>query len=219
MRASDRAYEVLRDEILDGTLRPGTVLGEVEQASRLGVSRTPVRQALGRLVADGLVDAQSPRVLVVTAVTAERIEGLYELRQALEAQAASSAARRRDVAPFLALRQRLIDAPALLDLGDEGVDRYFEIIRDLDDAIDAAGANPYLQAALRSARLHSARIRRLAAHDHVRLRAAADEHLLIVEAIVAGDAALAAHATHVHLHRSLRNALATVEGDASRATA
>ncbi|KAB1655631.1 GntR family transcriptional regulator [Pseudoclavibacter chungangensis] len=209
MRASDRVYALLRDEILDGDLAPGTVLAEVAEATRLGVSRTPVREALSRLVADGLVHAQSPRVLVVTEVSAERIEWLYELRQALEARAAASAARRRDPAPFVALRERLVAAPALLELGGDGVERYFALIDDLDAAIDTAVANPYLQTALRSARLHSARVRRLAEHDHARLRAAADEHRLIVDAIIAGDAELAADATRVHLHRSLRRALAT----------
>ena len=55
MRASDRAYASLLEEIQSGILRPGAVLGEVEQAARLGVSRTPLREALGRLAADGLV--------------------------------------------------------------------------------------------------------------------------------------------------------------------
>lgn len=66
--------------------------------------------------------------------------------------------------------------------------------------------------------LHSARIRRLSRHNPDRLLEAAREHLLIVDAILARDAELAAHATHVHLHRSLANALATApeaEADAS----
>ena len=57
MRAGDRAYRTLRTEILDGVLEPGTVLQEVEQSTRLGVSRTPVREALRQLAADGLVEA------------------------------------------------------------------------------------------------------------------------------------------------------------------
>lgn len=207
MRASDRVYERLRDEILDGELAPGAVLAEVEQSTRLGVSRTPVREAFSRLVADGLLAAQSPRVLAVTALTAERIRAVYELRQALESAAAALAARRRDPAPFLALRARLGQAPEMLELGEIGIARYFEIVDALDEAIDEAVANPYVSAALASARLHAARIRRLSRHDPERLRRAAEEHLLVVEAILDGDAALASHATHVHLHRSLRSAL------------
>ncbi|WP_313357887.1 GntR family transcriptional regulator, partial [Microbacterium sp.] len=60
MRASDRAYQTLLDEIQSGALAPGAVLAEVEQAARLGVSRTPLREALRRLAADGLAVQQSP---------------------------------------------------------------------------------------------------------------------------------------------------------------
>src|SRR5690625_6373728 len=80
MRASDRAYRALLEEIQHGILAPGTVLAEVEQSTRLGVSRTPLREAIGRLVADGLVVQQSPRVTVVSAIDAEDIRQLFEVR-------------------------------------------------------------------------------------------------------------------------------------------
>lgn len=99
MRASDRVYQQLREEILDGILAPRDTLTEVEQSTRLGVSRTPVREALSRLTADGLVAAASGR-LVVTGVSADDIIALYELREALEVQAARLAAARRDAEVF-----------------------------------------------------------------------------------------------------------------------
>ena len=213
MRASDRAYRTLRTEILDGTLEPGSVLQEVEQSTRLGVSRTPVREALRQLAADGLVDA-SGRGAVVTAVSRDDIVSLYELREALEAKAAALAAQRGEAVPFLLIRDRLLGAPQLLAQGEPGLAAYFEIVDDLDDAIEEAAANPFLAAALRSVQLHSARIRRLSRHNPERLRAAAGEHLLIVDAILARDAELASHATHVHLHMSLTNALTTAPAEA-----
>jgi len=218
MRAGDRAYRTLRAEILEGTLEPGTVLAEVEQSTRLGVSRTPVREALRQLAADGLV-AASGRGTVVTAISRDDIVSLYELREALEAKAAALAAQHHDDAPFEDIRGRLLDAPLLLEQGETGLGRYFAIVDDLDDAIETAAANPFLGAALRNVQLHSARIRRLSRHNPERLRAAAGEHLLIVEAILARDAELSSHATHVHLHRSLTNALATASEAVAPATA
>ncbi|WP_022889604.1 GntR family transcriptional regulator [Agromyces italicus] len=211
MRASERAYRALREEILDGALEPGAALAEVEQANRLGVSRTPVREALARLEADGLATAASARVLQVSALDAASIVSLYELREALEGQAARLAAGRREPERFTALRKRIAGAPELLDSGDEGLRAYYGAVDALDDEIESAAANAMLGAALRSVRLHSARVRRLARHHPERLRAAASEHLLIVDSIIAGDADLAAHATHVHLHLSLRHALASIE--------
>lgn len=208
MRASERVYATLREEILDGVLEPGTQLAEVEQGKRLGVSRTPVREALNRLASDGLVQALSPRVLVVAELSEERIRTLYELRRVLETSAAALAAERGDAEVFTELRARVEAAPRLLDAGEAGIAPYFEVVDALDEAIADALDNPYLASALASARLHSARIRRLASHDPNRLREAAAEHLLVVDAILARDAQLAAHATHVHLHRSLNSALA-----------
>src|SRR6476620_12254154 len=91
MRASDKAYAALRDDIIEWRLAPGTVLAEVEQSERLGVSRTPLREALGRLTAEGLAAPHSGRGVVVTAISLDHAAELFELRSALECQAASLA--------------------------------------------------------------------------------------------------------------------------------
>lgn len=210
MRASDRAYRALREAILDGELAPGTVLGEVDWATKLGVSRTPLREALSRLVADGLVSGSAGRGLEVAEFSTEHVAELYELREALEEHAAKIAAAKRDPAVFIALKDRFEHAGELLEAGSDGIHQYYEVIADFDDAIDATIDNVYLVNALRNVRTHSARVRRMAATDPVRLRKAADEHLLICEAIIDGDAALARHATSVHLHHSLKNVLARI---------
>ncbi|QTX03455.1 GntR family transcriptional regulator [Agromyces archimandritae] len=210
MRASDRAYEALREELLAGILAPGTLLAEIEQAERLGVSRTPLREALARLAADGLVQS-SGRGTIAAPLSAESVVALYEFREPLEAAAAALAAGRADPDPFERLARRFRDeAPALA--ADGRLDDYYALTAELDTAVDDACANPYFSQALRNVRLHSARARRLAAADPARLRDAAAEHLAIARAIADGDAALAEAATHVHLRQSLRHALAASAG-------
>lgn len=208
MRASDRAYATLLDEIQSGVLRPGAVLGEVEQAARLGVSRTPLREALGRLAADGLVAQQSPRVTVVTAIDADDIREIFEVRRALEESAARLAAARGDAAAFAELER----AFAGVDLdGGDGLDSYYRLIARFDETLDDAVANDYLTAALRTVRNHLVRVRRLARDNRDRLTASVAEHRLIASAIARGDADLAAHATHVHLHNALTNILESLD--------
>jgi DNA-binding GntR family transcriptional regulator len=204
-RASETAYEVLRAEILSWELVPGTVLAEVELSGRLGISRTPVREALARLVADGLVEPLGGRGLVVTPVSAENVAELFELRQALEAQAAALAAERREVAVFRALQAEFREVPDLLADPDPGRHAYYDLVSRFDDAVDAAVQNPFLVSALNAVRTHLVRIRRLSHDNPGRLLEAAREHLLIVDAIVDGDARLAADATRVHLYRSLES--------------
>ncbi|RFA10188.1 GntR family transcriptional regulator [Subtercola boreus] len=213
-RASDRAYDLLRDEILEWQLEPGTTLGEVETAARLGISRTPLREALGRLQADGLL-AESGRGLVVTTVSTDNVAELFELRQALEQQAARLAAARRDPAVFADLLSRFRSAPALLAAEDPGRHDYYELVREFDASVDEAVRSSYLVSALANLRIHLARVRRLSQDNPERLLEAAGEHRMIVEAIHDGDADLAAHATHLHLHNSLRAILSTTHTPAT----
>lgn len=204
MRASDRAYRALREDIVEWRLPPGTVLGEVEQAERLGVSRTPLREALARLTADGLARPQSGRGVVVTDISLEHISELFELRQALECQAANLAARRGNPEVFRRLREEFLDAASLLQ-DDPSRHDYYDLVERLDSAVDDAMANSYLQQALRNLRLHLVRVRRLAKDNPSRLLAAANEHATIAEAIASGDGPLASAATAIHLHKSLEH--------------
>lgn len=199
---TERVYGRLRQDVLDGVLAPGASLAEVDQSVRLEVSRTPVREAFARLVADGLAQPLPGRGLVVAPLDPGAVEQLYDVREALEVKAARLAAQRRDAAEFTEFAHGFARAPELLGAGEAGLDRYYELTARFDEAIDAAVANPWLQQALASVRTHLVRIRRLARHDPARLSAAAAEHQLIAEAIALGDADLAAHAVHVHLHRS-----------------
>jgi DNA-binding GntR family transcriptional regulator len=206
--ATTRAYEQLRSEIVDGVLGPGTTLYEVEQSERIGVSRTPVREAFGRLVAEGLLDDGQGRGLIVTDVSDGDIDALFEMRTCLEAQAAQLAARHADPDVFAGFARefRTWHTP-LLDpaVADQQVDGYYAVIRRFDREVDTAANNTYLVDALETLRTHVVRVRRKAGASPVRLAASALEHALIASAIANHDAALAVHATHVHLHNSLEH--------------
>lgn len=207
MRASEKAYQVLLDEIVDGTLAPGTVLAEVEQAARIGVSRTPLREALSQLRKDGLIEPQAGRGLIVTDISVDDIVELYELRQPLEQQAARLAAVRGDIKIFSQLANQFREAASLIDSGEVGIRAYYQLNEKLDHAIEDSLSSPYLVAALKTLHLHLSRIRRLSRSNTDRLRAAAVETLAIVEAIVDRNSDLAASATHLHLHQSLKFSL------------
>ncbi|WZH35458.1 MAG: GntR family transcriptional regulator [Microbacterium enclense] len=214
MRASDIAYTTLLDEIQTGVLAPGTVLGEVEQSARLGVSRTPLRAALARLASDGLVTQSSPRVTVVTDVKSDDIRALFTVRRALEETAARLAA----ASPSAPTFARIADAFASADLdGDAARDAYYSLIAEFDAELDAATDNDYLVSALQVIRTHLVRVRRLARYQPERLAASVAEHRLIAAAIAAGDGDLAAHAVHVHLHHALTSILDSIEASPTAA--
>jgi len=103
--ASAAATELIRAAIVDGRLAPGQRLKEEELARELGISRTPVREALLILQAEGLVDAAPNRGAVVKALDADDLEDLYQLRALLEGHAARRAAANISETALVSLRE------------------------------------------------------------------------------------------------------------------
>src|SRR5699024_1631268 len=158
VRASDRAYLTLREEVIEGALAPRSVLGEVEPSARLRLSRTPPRDALGRVVGDGLAEPSPRRGLVVTAASRSGAPDRFAVRSALEVLAARRAAENvahqpartghspRELLADLAVRVET----ATVDLA-AGADptAYYALTEELDAAIDSAAGNRHLADALR----------------------------------------------------------------------
>jgi DNA-binding GntR family transcriptional regulator len=102
--ASSTAAEMIRQAIVDGRLAPGQRLTEERLAGELGISRTPVREALKVLQSEGLVDAAPNRSATVRAYEPGDLEDIYQLRALLEGYAARRAAGRLSDEKLLALR-------------------------------------------------------------------------------------------------------------------
>lgn len=205
MRARDRAYNALREDIVEWRLPPGTVIPEVEHAARLGVSRTPVREAIQQLIADGLLEPQAGRGVVVTHLTSAQVEALFEARLALDTASAALAARRGDRETFLALAEEFEQAEQRLRTDSARANaEYYPLIVRLDECIDEAAGNSYLQRAHVPLKANLARLRRATREQPNRLSASAAEHAAIARAIADGKPELAAAATHVHLDNARR---------------
>ena len=104
---SDLAYTRLRELILSGELEPGAVLPQAALASTIGISTTPLREALRRLKQEGLVDLDAHRDARVRLLDAAEARDLLELRGSLDPLAASLAAQRRNEADLAELRTAL----------------------------------------------------------------------------------------------------------------
>ncbi|MCF2531497.1 GntR family transcriptional regulator [Yinghuangia soli] len=149
-RAADRVYEALRAGILDGSRRGGSRLTETGLAEELNASRTPVREALRRLAAEGLVDTAPHKGARVTDWTPHDLEELYDLRSELEAHAAERAATRvgeEDLVRLAGLADQLEQQARRAQPDLEAVAR---INADFHDCIQAAASSRRLAAVLRS---------------------------------------------------------------------
>jgi DNA-binding GntR family transcriptional regulator len=137
---ADLAHERLTEALLSGELSPGDRLVQDALALRLGISRTPVREALQRLEREGTIRSAGARGHVVPELTAEDIAHLYEVREAIEGQAARLVATRAtaSVAGIEATLRRLT-----VDAGPSGRDA-FQANRLAHRAVVEAAGNPFL---------------------------------------------------------------------------
>ena len=136
-------YAELRAAIGTGRLLPGERLRETEIADQLGVSRTPVREALKRLESEGLVAFNQPRGLIVNELAQAQILQLYAMREVLEGAAARFAGEQASALELDALKHLLANQRAAKAPGEAAVAN-----RQLHDAIARAAHNEYLLRAM-----------------------------------------------------------------------
>jgi DNA-binding GntR family transcriptional regulator len=114
------AYEAIKARILEGGLQPGEALSESEWAETIGISRTPVREAIQLLAQEGLVEVFPKRGTLVARLSVRDVRESFELRQAIEGFSAKLAAERRTDEQIAAMRAAL--AAPREDGYDTGVD-------------------------------------------------------------------------------------------------
>jgi DNA-binding GntR family transcriptional regulator len=213
---SQRAYEQLRDEIVQWELPPGTHLNEVPLAERLSVSRTPLREAVQRLARDGLVTTIPGRGALVAQLSLQDVVHLFQMREALEPYAARLCARNPDRGEFGKLRAAFEDQKDLFAKGSSpqgDYAEYYTLIKRMDNAIDKGSGNPYVRESLERLRTQLQRLRQIAKRRPPRMQQTVSEHLAICAAIQDGDEAAAAQATVLHINNSLHNIVAAMTDD------
>lgn len=191
----EEVYSHLRKAVLDGELLPGERLGEVELGLQLGVSRTPIREAIMRLTQDGLLTAEANKGVRVRTVSAEEARDTYTVREELDGLAAALAAAHHTPADAEALHW------ALDTLNAAGGTDYREQTR-LDLAFHRAIASAAHNAALSDlARDLEQRIA-LIKHQTRNYNAHPDtvqQHAAILEAVLGRDADAARAAARLHV--------------------
>lgn len=197
-KLSTVAYGAVLDMILQGTIRAGELVTERQIAARLGMSRTPVREAVRRLEGEGTLERQRSGALVVRPYSMEEFLHVLAVRRLLEGEAARLAAGRMSPEVLAAARERVGR------LRREGLgDTARREDRDFHAAIAEASGNPVLAASIADLRKRTAMFRLGRLPE--RVDQVCDEHLAIVDALAAGDgenarAAMQAHIDNVRAH-------------------
>jgi DNA-binding GntR family transcriptional regulator len=199
---SHEVYDQLRSEIARGELRPNERLIEADLAQRLSVSRTPIRESIQRLAVDGLV-VNRRRAWFVREHSPVEITALYEVREALEGQAARLAAARATPE-----ERKAILALSRYEVGDEFEPGPFVSANTLfHNTVAGAARNVALVDLLAANRDFYFNRRISVAYTEADIALALDEHAALADAVVRGDCDAAETLTRQHISRSLTVAL------------
>ena len=192
-----RVYAELRERILEGELAPGARLHQEGLSEELGVSRTPLREALGRLAADGLVDLLPNRGARVADVRPQDMEVAYEARLVVEPAAAALAAQRATDGVDAGMRAAIAEHRASID----SFAAAFDANRAFHLALVRAAGNPYLDRfaeTLWVVRI-GMRVYQAQREPPEFIRRDADEHEAIADAVAAGEVDRAHELTRHHI--------------------
>ena len=198
-RASERTVGTLRELILHGEFAAGARLGEVELAERLGVSRTPVREALARLASEGLVEIVPNRGARVSSWTVGELEEVFDLRAALEPRLTALAvphAGPADVDALDVLAHRMVEVAA------HDLDALVPLNREFHGRLVALAGHPALAGALAGAIHAPIVLRNFHAYDDASLGRSLAHHVEIVAAVRAGDPVWAQAVMTAHIHNA-----------------
>jgi DNA-binding GntR family transcriptional regulator len=203
--AADRAYLHLKQRILSRDYAGGSLLTEGEVAEAVGVSRTPVREAMLRLSAEGLLRLYPKRGALVVSLGADEVRDILEARELIETHAIELVLDLADDALLDELEERLADMRRYVRRHD--VQGFIQADREFHRTIVAAGGNEILTKlydSLRDRQLLMGAVLMRGAPG--RPASAVDEHALILQAMRAGDRAGLRQAVMAHLAKVSTNA-------------
>lgn len=197
MKISEQLRETIEEQIATGELVPGSLLDEATLAERHGVSRTPVREALIQLAAEGLIEIRPRRGAVVTSIGPARLIEMFEVMGELEAMCGRLAARRMSAAE----RAELVAAHRACEAAraKEDPDGYFYCNERFHHAIYAGSHNSFLRDEAQQLHRRLRPYRRLQLRVRNRMGASLAEHQAVVAALLAGDPEAAAAALRDHV--------------------
>jgi DNA-binding GntR family transcriptional regulator len=204
-------FESLREAIITGKLSPGERLMEIQMAEEMGVSRTPVREAIRKLELEGLVVMLPRKGAYVAGLSLKDIADVFEIRGALEGLAAELAAERITVEELEDLERYLVKISEETETGD--LTKVVETDTDFHSLIYSASRNQRLSQIINNLREQIQRFRKTSLSYPGRMKIAVEEHRKIVEAISARDGELARKLAHEHIENAENSMMNMIQQD------
>ncbi|NSL53084.1 GntR family transcriptional regulator [Calidifontibacillus erzurumensis] len=204
----ERAYYYLKSLILNGELKPGDRLIERELATKLNISRTPIREALFRLESQGFVKTVPRKGVIVSNISSEEVVEVFNILSSLEVLAAKLAAERMDENTQKILDEKIAELEAFLNSEQKD---YEKIHIDMNMVLYKASKSPKLFEILSGLTDYIQMSANMGYETPGRKEQAMKEHLEIMKALRKRDVEMAALLTKLHIENSKRAYIASIE--------
>lgn len=204
-------FESLREAIISGQLSPGERMMEIQLAEEMGVSRTPVREAIRKLELEGLVVMIPRKGAYVSGLSLKDVADVFEIRGALEGLAAELAADRITDEELENLERYLVKISEDIEQGD--LSRVVETDTDFHTLLYQASRNNRLSQIINNLREQIQRFRTTSLSLPGRMKVALEEHRKIVEAISSRDGELARKLAKEHIENAENSLMSMIRKD------
>lgn len=205
----DLVSEHIRQAIISGIFHPGERLMEIQLAEEMGVSRTPVREAIRKLELEGLVVMIPRRGTYVANISIKDINEVYEVRTALDVLAAGLAAERINEDELEMMQRLLVEIGQNIEEGN--IEKIVEIDTAFHDILYQASRNERLVSIISNLREQITSLRGRSMMYPGRLAKTLEEHRSIVDSIAKRDSEKAQRAVRVHMENAERTLLRAIE--------
>lgn len=206
-----RVFAALESAIINGEYKAGDNLNEIKLSQTLGVSRTPVREALMQLELEGLVEATQNKGAVVIGISEKDIEDIYAIRLRIEGFATALATKNITKEELMAL-EKIVELQEFYLLKND-TEQLWRLDTDFHKILYDASRNRSLRSMLTSFHNHIQRGRGISLKVEGRAEKSVKEHKGILDAIKAGDAALAEKLTTEHVLNAANNIETKIESE------
>lgn len=201
-------FETIREAIINGHLQPGERMMEIQLAEEMGVSRTPVREAIRKLELEGFVVMIPRKGAYVAGISLKDIADVFEIRIALEGLAAALAAERMTESELEQMERVLVKKAKTIETNDlEGL---VEADTEFHEILYRSSRNERLGQIINHLREQIQRFRATSLSDPKRMRESLEEHKKIVEALSERNIALAQAAAQEHIENAENSMLEAV---------
>jgi DNA-binding GntR family transcriptional regulator len=207
-------FESLREAIISGQLKPGERMMEIQMAEEMGVSRTPVREAIRKLELEGLVVMIPRKGAYVSGLSLKDIADVFEVRGALEGLAAELASERITDEELERLERYLVQITEDIEKGD--LNKVVETDTEFHTQLYKASRNDWLLQIINNLREQIQRFRTTSLSLPGRMKIAVDEHRQIVEAISSRNGKLARKLAQEHIEKAENSLMSMIQNGIKR---